>query len=259
MSEPSWLTVPVARPDARLRLICLPFAGGGAAAYRAWARRLPRWLEVTAAQLPGRETRIHEPARPDVHEIVPELVAALAPGLGERPYAVYGHSMGTVIGFELCRALRRAGLPQPRALVVAARRAPHLPRPAGRPLAHTLSHDAFLDLLRRYGGTPEELLRDPDALELFLPLLRADFSLVDTYEYREEPPFTFPITVYTGIGDAQVTDEGAAAWAHHTTAAFARRTFDGGHFFHMELGAKFLEALADDLAQATGVEPVRVE
>jgi surfactin synthase thioesterase subunit len=215
--------------SAAPRLVCLPNAGGGTVDFRRW--NLPG-IEVLPALLPGRETRLAE--RP--YRSMPPLIEDLADSLPtERSYALYGHSMGSWLAFELVRELRRRGSPLPSRLLVGARHAPHLPTstpPLGR-----LPQAAFLEgMQERYGAIPDVLLDDPELLRTFLPALRADVVLLDDYRYTEEAPLDVPIDVFHATDDPTVTGDEARAWAQHTTAPFALHTVTGGHFFLREPG-----------------------
>jgi medium-chain acyl-[acyl-carrier-protein] hydrolase len=243
-----WLTVPKPDPSAPLRLICLPYAGGGAAAYRPWTARLAGVSELAVVQLPGRESRFAEPAVDRLGALVPRLPSIV----DERPYVLFGHSMGALIGFEWCRVLRAAGRPLPRVLVVSGRRAPHLTEP--EPRMHDLPREEFVERLRWYGGTQTEVLGDPELLELFLPTLRADFALVETYAYRAEPPLDVPIVAYGGTGDPETKPSDVDAWAAQTSSDFRSAFFDGGHFFPFD-GDEVLRDLVHVLDKASRPEP----
>lgn len=239
-----WIQRPRPRPGARLRLFCLPHAGGGASTFRGWPDALPPSVEVCPVQLPGRENRTSEPPFDRMEPLVEALAGAVLREAG-LPFAVFGHSNGALIGFELARWLRRAGAPQPVHLFPSGRRAPDVPRRT--PLTHTLPDDEFLADLRALGGIPEEVLAHPELLGMLLPLLRADVALNEMYEYREEPPLELPITAYTGLADAKVTREDVEAWGRHTARAFTVRAFPGGHFFIFSERPRVLEMLARDL------------
>jgi medium-chain acyl-[acyl-carrier-protein] hydrolase len=218
------------RPNAgaRLRLFCFPYAGGGASIYTSWPRSLPADVEVCAVQPPGREQRIAEAPFSHVDPLVESAAEALAPFL-DVPFAFFGHSKGALVGFELIRRLRRDGLPLPLAFFPSGRRAPHLPA-RERPI-HALPEDEFRDGLRRLGGTPEVLLEHPELMELFSPLLRADFAVSETYTPREEPPLEMPIAAFGGVRDEDVLPADVEAWGRYTTGAFATHMFPGDHFF----------------------------
>jgi medium-chain acyl-[acyl-carrier-protein] hydrolase len=233
-----------AAPAAGLRLFCLPHAGGGASAYRGWAERLAPGIEVIAVRPPGRETRFREPPFTRVEDLVPELLDAVEPWL-DRPHAWYGHSLGALVAFEACRAVRRRALPDPVRLLVSGRVAPHLP------LRHPPVHDApaaeFTERLRRLDGTPREVLDDPRLLAALLPMLRADLAVSERYRYRAEPPLDVPISAYGGLGDAYAHGSEVGAWRRHTTAGCVVRMFPGGHFFPHETVAEVLPAVVADL------------
>lgn len=246
-ADSPWLAYARPRPAARVRLFCIPFAGGGASAFRSWPEALPETIEVLPVQPPGREGRIRERAFTRVEPLVEALAGTLDddPG-GGRPYALFGHSMGTLIGYELARTLRRQGRPGPVHLFVSAHRAPH--RPSREEPIHALPEPEFRDRLRRLNGTPEAVLEHPELMELLGPLLRADFALDESYRYREGRPLDCPITAFGGDADSDVPTEELSAWSEHTRARFRAHVYPGDHFFlHGEAGEPMRRQLTDDL------------
>jgi medium-chain acyl-[acyl-carrier-protein] hydrolase len=224
-----------------VRLFCFPYAGGGASVFYPWARGLPAGVEVCAVQLPGREARLREAPIADWDVLLARLSEALAPFM-DRPFALYGHSLGAAVAFELARRLRRDGRPPPFHLFVSGHRAPHCP--AEGPELHALPDDQLIAGLRRLSGTPEEVLQHAEILALLLPLLRADFALAERYEWRPEPPLPIPITAYSGADDEHVPVEGVEAWREHTSARFRHLTLPGGHFFPQQSRAQLLADIA---------------
>ncbi len=184
---------------------------------------------MVAVQPPGREGRIGEPPFHHLDALVAEMHRHLLPHLGERPFALFGHSNGALMAFELARTLRRAGGPLPLHLFVSGRPAPQLPR--DEPPVHDLPHDEFVAELRRLEGTPEEVLQHDELLALIVPLLRADFSLGGTYAFAPEPPLEMPLSAYGGARDAEVSEADVEAWREQAGGAFRCRMFPGGHFF----------------------------
>jgi medium-chain acyl-[acyl-carrier-protein] hydrolase len=218
-----WLPDVARRRDV-IRLLCLPYAGSGASVFSAWPGRIPD-VEVVPVRLPGREGRLDEPAYDRLDALVDDLADALAPVL-DGPYAMFGHSMGALVTFELARRLRRESRPMPLCLFASACRAPQ------RRVPHAPS-GRMVELLRRIkllGGTPDEVLSNPELLGLVLPTLRADFHLVDTYTYRAEPPLPCPIVALCGKDDPEATPDEAEQWRHQTSAAFDLVQLPGGHF-----------------------------
>jgi medium-chain acyl-[acyl-carrier-protein] hydrolase len=243
---------PLAHP--RLRLFCFPYGGGSAAIYRDWAGHLPAGVELCPVQLPGRERRLAEPPHERVEPLAAELAGALRP-LMDVPFAFFGHSMGAVIGYELARELRRTGGPAPAALLLSGRRAPQVP--PREPPIHALPDAEFTAEIQRLGGTPAEVLREPEIMEIFLPLLRADITLCErhTGEFRPGAPLDVPFFLYGGDADPDVTPGDVRAWGELTTAPAAVRIFPGDHFFLFADGAPFFRALAADLAAVTRAAP----
>ncbi|HEX8905117.1 MAG TPA: alpha/beta fold hydrolase [Longimicrobiaceae bacterium] len=223
-----WVVFPRTQPAARLRLFCFPYAGGGASIFAPWARVLPPEVEVVGVQLPGRENRLSEKPYSDLLELAERLGAELKPFM-DRPFALYGHSNGGLMAFELARLLRREGRRLPEHIFVGGRPAPQLKH--DEPPMHALPEPEFIARLRRYNGTPEEVLQNPEIMELIAPMLRADFALGETYDYREEPPLAVPISAYAGARDEEVPRHQVEAWREQTSAAFSFTLFPGDHFF----------------------------
>ena len=248
----AWLGRPGA-PDAGLLLLCLSHAGGGGSFFRPWQAELAPEIDVRAVQLPGREARLREPAYRWMPDLLGPLLDGLAPHL-DRPYAVFGHSMGAAIGFELARRAVARGLPSPVRLLVSSRRAPHLP--ARRRPYHDLDDDSFLRLVFELGGTPGEVGQQRELLQLFLPTMRADFVLNDTYEPLPGPRLSCPISAFVGDSDAEASPAEMAGWAQATTGPCSARVFRGGHFYLKERQSEVLAAVAEALAADRQAGPV---
>lgn len=250
-----WLAYREVNPRARLRLFCFPYAGGGASAYRGWAAALPPDVEVCPVQLPGRESRLREPPFNRPEPLVLALVDALQPHLG-LPFAFFGHSMGAMLSFELARELRRRGRPLPLHLFVSGRRAPQVP--AREEDIHDLPEPEFVAKLRELNGTPEEVLQHAELMRLLIPVLRADFTLNETYVFRPEEPLDLGISAFGGLGDAEVSREDVEGWREHMRGSFRLRMLPGDHFFLHSARELITESVARDLADlARTAEPLR--
>lgn len=211
----------------RLRLFCFPYAGGGASVFRNWAAELGTDIELAALQLPGREGRMGEAARSDMLALSREVAEAMQPHV-DTPYVICGHSMGALLAYTVCLALRQGGETLPERLIVSAARPPHIPEAA--PLHH-LSDEEFKNALRRFSGTPEAILDNEELMEIFLPMLRADFALEETYCHAPADALPMPITAISGIYDREVCPEDMTLWAGYSTGGFEQHRIEGGHFF----------------------------
>lgn len=238
-----WLVEGKTRIKPKLRLFCLPYAGGGASLFREWQDAMPGDVQVAAIQLPGRENRINETPVDHIREVVSHLVKVLPPYC-DIPFMFFGHSLGAKIAFELIRTLRRENGVQPLHLLVSGARAPHMPEPF--PLHH-LPDEGFIDGLRRYSAMPEEVLQNKELMGLFMPVLRADFSLDETYEYYDDAPFGCPITAFGGTEDHEISQDELLAWKQYTTNEFACHTFPGDHFFIKSSQKAFLGTVTEIL------------
>jgi medium-chain acyl-[acyl-carrier-protein] hydrolase len=238
-----WLAERDIRAAAHLRLFCLPHAGSGSAAFYRWKRELPATIDVCPVLLPGREGRLRENSSIDAVALIRDLLASTKQYL-DVPFAIFGHSMGSLLAYEWAVQLAEARLPSPVCLFVSGREAVHLPLP--HPDIHGLRDEEFVaELQRRYGGTPENLLADAELREVFLPILRADLNLVETYRHGPEVMLHCPMMAFAGEEDQSVTDAGLEAWGRLTTGGFATRRFPGDHFYSIGDGQReLLEVIA---------------
>jgi surfactin synthase thioesterase subunit len=219
-----WLVRSTPRPSARVRLFCFPHAGGGTAQYSAWSRSLGPGVEVWAARLPGRESRLREQPLRRLAPLADGLFLALRPFL-DRPFGLFGHSLGGLLAFEVARRLQAGGSLLPRHLFVAGRAAPQLP--VSEPLLHALPEERFLEQLRRRsGGVPAE----PELLRLLRPALRADVELLDTYAFEPGARLECPITAFWGMEDRSTSRDELSAWREQTSAGFELVALPGAHF-----------------------------
>ncbi|NEP17640.1 MAG: thioesterase [Leptolyngbya sp. SIO4C1] len=233
-----WLVRPQVRSQPQLRLLCFAYAGGSAWIFRPWSQQQPDTVEVCAIELPGRGQRMLEPALTDLPTVIQSLGPELLPYL-DCPFACFGHSLGALIAFELCRWLRRTVQLSPVQFWASAARAPHLKH--DEPLMHCLSDADFIIALQRYNGTPPSILNHTEMMSLLLPTLRADFTLLETYQYQPAAPLDCPIVGLWGTQDPIVTQAEVAAWQAHGVG-FSLQAVGGDHFFVQQPG--FLEVLA---------------
>lgn len=215
-------------PSARMRLFCIPYAGSGASMYRDWNASVRDDVEVIGIQLPGRENRFSEPHMTSIDTVVEQLIRVMS-GYSDKPFVLFGHSLGALIGFELTRALQRLRLPAPRHLIVSGTCAP--PRRHVEEPINQLPDDAFLEKIRHFNGTPKSLLQDEELMKLFMPLLRADFHIAETYRYEERGPVWCPLTALGGDEDDGVSLEDLSAWSTVCRGTYEEHIFRGDHFF----------------------------
>jgi medium-chain acyl-[acyl-carrier-protein] hydrolase len=223
----TWLSL-LSGDAGSLPLVCFPYAGGAAHIYADWRAGLPEPVSLHAVQLPGRGRRFAEPVLESLDAVVAGVVEALG-SFDDKPFVLFGHSMGALLAFETTRALRRLGRPGPLRLLVSGYRAPQLERT--EPPIHDLPEAAFVAKLREFEGTPPEVFANAELLQLMLPMVRSDFALVETYRYRPEPPLKVPITAFGGLSDGHFGRDAVAAWAGQTTARFNMHMLAGSHFF----------------------------
>ncbi|MFD4628485.1 thioesterase II family protein [Streptomyces sp. NPDC058284] len=249
MSDP-WIRRFRPRPEAGVRLVCFPHAGGSATYYQPLAQSptlLPE-AEVLAVQYPGRQDRRRERLVDEIPVLADLVTKALLP-FGDRPLAFFGHSMGAVLAYEVAQRLGERTGNEPCHLFVSGRRAPSVFRPG---TVHLLSDAELAAELRRAGGTDPMFLNDEELLAEILPIVRNDYRAIELYRWSPSPPLACPITALIGDRDAQATRDEAAAWRQHTDGPFDLKVFSGGHFYlntHQQGVSEIISKALTDRAQ----------
>jgi surfactin synthase thioesterase subunit len=226
-----------------LRLYCLPYAGSSASVYVRWKRRLPAWIDVVPVELPGRGRRIGEPLETTVSGVLDRIASDVRPEPGQ-PFALFGHSLGAILAFELAHRLEQSAGLFPALVFVSGTRAP-----GSRDLERYAAAQSDAELraeLERLGGTPASVLSNAELMELALPVLRADFRIAGGYVGEPERKLRAPLVVLGGAADETTRDK-LAAWREHTDSEFALHVLPGGHFFIHESESDVLAILEQRL------------
>ena len=224
----SWIIFLKPNLKADLRLFCFPYAGGNATNFRGWENILPSNVEVCSIELPGRGTRMMEKPFIEFSQLIPELTKAIFPYL-DKPFAFFGHSMGSIVSFEVAHLLQQKYALSPLHLFVSGRSAPQIP--IDNKLIHKLPETAFIEELRRLNGTPEAVLKNTELMKLLIPILRADFALIENYVYTPKPSLSCAISAFDRLEDSKVSSANLRAWSKHTKSHFSMQMFPGDHFF----------------------------
>ncbi|AFY44068.1 thioesterase II family protein [Nostoc sp. PCC 7107] len=243
----SYITCPKPNYQANLRLFCLPYAGGSSLIFRTWSSSLPQNVEVCPIEIPGRGKQMKLPAFTQMEPLVKAIAPMLLPYL-DQPFAFFGHSMGALISFALAYHLSEEYGKKPSHLFVSASRAPQIP--LSKPPIHALPEHEFQEKLRRLNGTPASVLENDELMQLLTPMLRADFTLAETYIYAQQnqaTPLECPITAFGGLEDQEVSIQELEEWRSLSQNSFQLQTFSGDHFFIHSSQSILLENLAKHL------------
>ncbi|MET8327366.1 alpha/beta fold hydrolase [Streptomyces sp. NPDC005181] len=232
-------------PEAAVRLAILPHAGGSASFYFPFSEALSGAVEVLAVQYPGRQERSREPGITDLMQLADRITEALTAEADDRPTALFGHSMGAMLAFEVASRLQSAGAAVP-VLFTSGRRAPS--RHRDMESVHTFTDTRLVAELKELDGTDSELLDDPNVLSMVLPAIRSDYEAVETYRYQPQPKLFCPVMALVGDSDPRVDLDEARAWADHTAHSFELRVFPGGHFYLSAQRTAVVEAVKQRLA-----------
>ncbi|MBB1259073.1 thioesterase II family protein [Streptomyces alkaliterrae] len=228
--------------EATTRLFCFPHAGGSASFFFPTSRALAPGTDVVAVQYPGRQDRRNEPNVASMAEMADRAARALLPRT-DLPYALFGHSMGATLAYEVARRLQEAGRP-PLALWVSGRRAPHRVVDDG---LHRLSDDELVADISALDGTGTQIFGDAELLDIVLPTLRSDYRAAETYEYVPGPALDCPVHALTGFSDPRVAVRELHHWSEHTRRSFDLRVFSGGHFYLVDNHEDVVEVIAEAL------------
>ncbi|MET8081461.1 alpha/beta fold hydrolase [Streptomyces sp. NPDC005303] len=229
--------------SAKVRLFCFHFAGGNSSMFRQLPQKLPWYIEPIAVQLPGRTDRFTEAPYEHMDPLIDELIGVMEPLL-DRPFALYGVSMGARVSWALAHALRERGLPRPRSLFVAASVAPSCDN--GEWEWEGLE-DGLEGYVRDMGGTPVKVLEQPELLAGLLPTLRADLTVLSTHDFHPVTPLDIPVHAFAGTEDPEAHPERMTDWSRETHDQFTLTPIPGGHFFDDQGEQQVVSVIVDRL------------
>lgn len=235
--------LPHPRPAARLRLFCLPFAGGMPWAFRSWATALTDEIEVCAVCLPGRAWRVKEPVPTCMTTMAQEIAAAMQ-SLFDKPYAIFGHSFGALCAYSVACEIAMFAQRSPVKILVSACSAPGQQHAGGS--LHGLPDEVFREAMDRRYGVVAKMKENPELLDMTLSLLRSDLKLAATLP-NCSTVLPVPITAFFGTADPETSPEGIARWRSLTSEAFSTREYDGGHFFPFDHEKSLIPAIEQEL------------
>ncbi|MDQ3191153.1 MAG: alpha/beta fold hydrolase [Bacteroidota bacterium] len=231
----------------KINLYCLPFAGGSSYSYNVFTPHLSSNVNLVPVELPGRGKRSREALLNEADLMADDVFAKIKSNLVSGvPYAIFGHSMGGLLGYLLTRKILENNLPLPLHLFISGRSGPSYND--DREKYYLLPKQEFRDKLKELGGSPKEVLENDDLMDFFEPILRADFQVVETYNHQEEAPFSVPASIMIGDED-KISLEAARLWQKETSQPIKLHSFTGGHFFvfqHLTSICKIISAELDN-------------
>lgn len=240
-----WLVFFNRKPNAVARLFCFHYGGGSASAFRQWEDYLPSSVELAAIQLPGRESRFNEPYERQIVSLSGNLINLIS-GYLDKPYVVFGHSLGAIVGYEWIRALKASRLPQPELFIPSGMPAPKYVEDEV-PIGNLPENEFVETLSKNYGETLANLLKQQKIRDVFIPQLRADFQLLENYRFKSGEVFDCPIFSLAGIDEKNISEEKMLDWSRCTTAQLITKRFPGGHFFIHSAQEEVLQTIANKL------------
>ncbi|GLI08149.1 thioesterase [Paenibacillus tyrfis] len=233
---------------SKIQLFCLPYAGGSATIYSKWKRILSADIELYPVELAGRGRRFNESPYDNVEQAIEDIYREIG-GRLHTPFALFGHSMGSLLTYELCCKIKQLKGVEPVHIFASGRRAPQCPH--DRKVMHLLPEAEFMTEVHQLGGTPRELFENRELAEIFMPLLRADYKLVESYAYYEKNvKFDCDLTVLNGKEDDMVPEH-LTAWGDHTNGSFKIVEYDGGHFFIHDHTDSIVKLINETLSTVT--------
>ncbi len=245
MNTNKWIVIPQPRASAKIILLCFPFAGGSSNSFRPWVPLMPPAVELRAVELPGHGTRLSEPLAQDIKELIEPIARGILPTL-DKPFAIFGHSMGALLGFEVALFLQQQFNKVAEHVFLSGHGAPGSPR--HEPKIHHLPKPQFIAKIKEYNGTPQEVLEHEELMELMIPILKADFRICEMYQHYSNNKLMAPITAMGGINDPSTFREDLEAWKNFTTGDFKVRLFPGDHFYLLQQKVNLLKAILTDIS-----------
>jgi surfactin synthase thioesterase subunit len=244
-SRDSWIRRFHPAPESKVRLVCLPHAGGSASFFFGVSAAMSPSVEVLAVQYPGRQDRRNEPGIERISDLADAVFTALL-NWTDRPLALFGHSMGAALAFEVARRLELVSGVVPARLFVSGRRAPSCRRSE---TVHRRDDEGVVAELRLLSGTDYRLLGDEEILRMILPAIRSDYTAIENYRPDPDVSVSCPVTVLVGDQDPRTNVAEAQAWSAHTKGSFDLRTYPGGHFYLAQHRKDVIKVMLGFLAQ----------
>ncbi|WP_197258350.1 thioesterase II family protein [Paenibacillus dendritiformis] len=230
-----------AETERRMKIYCFPYAGGSASVFSKWKEIQGDWVEIVPVELPGRGVRFTEELCDRMDQLIDDLYSRLEQGFIEDDYMLFGHSMGSWIVYYLTHRIVQLGIRSPKHLFLSGKEAPHLNK--GDSISYTMKDDEFAKKIYHLGGTPLEFLENEELRDVFIPILKNDYKLVQTCQYVEPAkPFACGITIFNGKED-ELTEEDINEWSRYTSQEFQVHHFNGGHFFIHEYAQPILQTM----------------
>ena len=248
-----WVDIFDPKPDAQIRLLTIPFAGAGSIVFRPWKDLVPHEIELCAVEFPGRWRRADQPLKRRISDLAEGLYASVNAGLEDKPWALFGHSLGALVGFEFLRLVRKRQSHLPVHFFASGRRAPHLETEADARDLYKLDDSALVEAIdQRYGGMDPRIKANQDLLDLLIPILRADFEAFGTYCHQTDDPLPVPITTFGGSEDPVLPEGSLDAWQRHTSKDFRVLWHPGDHFFFQKQPQPLIKQIVGALATDAG-------
>ena len=242
-NDNKWFVIPKPNINADLKLICFPYAGGSASTFLPWIKNLPNNVELIIIQAPGRGSRMGEQTYSDMQTLIADLIKII-PSVLNKPYILFGHSLGSRIAFELMNQLKRLTHTLPQHFIASGSRGPH--HKCMKEPIYDLPQNEFIEELKNLNGTPRAVLENKELMELFLPLLKADFEIAARYCYTGKERFNCPLSVFGGEDDVDICLSKLNSWGNFFETDADVYLFPENHFF-IDSQSKLVQQKVNDI------------
>lgn len=243
----------------RIKLFCVPYAGGSSSIYLKWKPLLELKIEIIPLELRGRGSRFDEPFYENFSDAIQDLYDAIRPQIENERFAFFGHSMGSLIIHDLIQKIEDNNFQSPEHVFFSGCIPAHIHDLQSQNKRNDLSDQQIIEEIMEYGGTASEVFKDEELRNIFFPIIKSDYKMIDTRKHsNNKKKYNFNITILTGDNDDHVSRDKLKEWRDYTNQECNIITFSGGHFFINENTEEIVRLIESELIVSASSEGLRV-